>query len=149
MSERFWKRVEKTPTCWIWTGSTHRQGYGRIGFRGNRAAYAHRVAWILTNGEIPSGMVVCHSCDNPPCVNPAHLFLGTQRENMLDAKRKGRLLGNGRKGSDNNKSRLTEAQAARAKFGSEKLTPLAREFGVSYQALHEIRKGNTWKHLTK
>ena len=89
VAARLWKRVERTPGCWLWTGYRRTTGYGRIGFRG-RIDYAHRVAWVVAKGEIPDGMCVLHKCDNPACVRPAHLWLGTQRENMIDKGRKGR-----------------------------------------------------------
>lgn len=98
---RFWSRVLKTPTCWLWQGCRYRR-YGRFG-RGAEAAnpgtvsfreigetYAHRVAWVLLRGRIPAGMVLCHTCDNPLCVNPEHLWIGTQKDNLADMTCKGR-----------------------------------------------------------
>lgn len=84
---RFWKYVDKKGEneCWEWNRSKYPNGYGRIGKH-----YAHRFSWILTNGEIPNGLHVCHSCDNPPCVNPKHLWLGTVADNMHDRDSKGR-----------------------------------------------------------
>ncbi len=87
--ERFWARVAKTDTCWEWQGARLPTGYGRVTFDGENTS-AHRAAWILTKGPIPDGQHVCHTCDNPPCCNPLHLFLGTHRDNMQDAQRKGR-----------------------------------------------------------
>lgn len=94
---RFWAKVDKNgPTirpklgpCWSWTASTHNAGYGQIGFN-KRIAYAHRVAWELCVGPIPDNLLVCHKCDNPPCCNPTHLFLGTDSDNAWDKVRKGR-----------------------------------------------------------
>ena len=86
---RFWNRVVKGPACWTWTGSTDGR-YGEVWFRG-RKQKAHRIAWELEAGPIPDGLDVCHTCDNPSCVRPGHLFLGTARDNARDAQRKGRL----------------------------------------------------------
>jgi HNH endonuclease len=84
-----WGRVREVGECRVFTGHLSEQGYGRIGFRG-RVDYAHRVAWTFTRGEIPEGMCVLHSCDNPACINPDHLWLGTQGDNMHDKAAKGR-----------------------------------------------------------
>lgn len=86
--ERFWAKVEKGPDCWEWKAFRNK-GYGKFTYNG-RMYLAHRLSWILTNGPIPDGLGVLHSCDNPPCVNPDHLFLGTQLDNMRDASNKGR-----------------------------------------------------------
>lgn len=86
----FWTRVEKTGNCWIWTGRTLPTGYGRFWLTG-REVYSHRFAWEMAHGAIPVGMSVCHTCDNPSCVRSDHLFLGTQKDNMADAKAKGRI----------------------------------------------------------
>lgn len=93
--ERFWKKVQKTDWCWIWTASFFTNGYGqfRHGSRtdGTRKLdHAHRMAYRLEVGQIPEGMLVCHKCDNKKCVNPDHLFLGTSKDNTQDMIKKGR-----------------------------------------------------------
>lgn len=92
MEERFWSKVDlKGPDdCWEWQASKLPDGYGSFGVRSRVVDKAHRVSWVLKNGPIPDGMSVCHRCDNPPCVNPDHLFLGTQQDNMKDMVSKGR-----------------------------------------------------------
>lgn len=89
--EQFWAKVDKGPDCWIFHGASTAPGWhGVISMRGHRIV-AHRVAWELTYGPIPAGLRVLHRCDNPPCVRPDHLWLGTQRDNMRDAASKGRM----------------------------------------------------------
>lgn len=89
--DRFWSRVNKTSTCWVWQGAPWAFGYGRIEVNG-RGVSTHRFSWERHNGKIPEGMSVLHKCDVPLCVNPAHLFLGTQEDNMRDRAAKGRFV---------------------------------------------------------
>lgn len=89
-TDNFWKRVEKTPTCWLWIGGHYPKGYGRFEYRG-RVQMASHYSWELTHGTtVPVGQCVLHRCDNPPCIRPDHLFLGTKAENNRDAFLKGR-----------------------------------------------------------
>lgn len=150
MEERFWERVDRTDGCWTWTGSIQKSnGYGVINEGGTRGRrwYAHRYSFTLKNGEIPKGMVVCHTCDNPPCVNPGHLFLGDYRDNMRDASSKMRMT----YGEACHSARLTEetVKEVRAKHatGNFSYKGLAREYGVYDQAIKYAVTGRTWKHV--
>lgn len=137
--------------CWEWIGSK-RCGYGRmiIGSRKDgtrRSASAHRVSYELTYGEIPDGMEVCHKCDNPCCVNPNHLFLGTRQDNIDDRERKGRNIVF--TGEENTRSKLTkkivkDARWERAYKGTS-FQKLADKYGVSKKTMMRAIKGDTWK----
>lgn len=95
-SDRFWSRVEKTDGCWLWRGTVHHTGYGVLTImdesrpHGKYQVRVHRLSYEMAKGQIPTGMCVCHACDTPLCVNPAHLWLGSQIENQADATKKGR-----------------------------------------------------------
>lgn len=123
LSERFWSYVDQSDNCWLWTGPRDRNGYGRISERTpRRSLLTHRVSWELHFGPIPDGLFVCHHCDNPPCVRPTHLFLGTQRDNMGDAAKKGRLQ---------RKLSVADVRQIRTDFeAGETKKGLGRKFGV-------------------
>lgn len=135
----FWSKVDKTDSCWNWTGTLDIGGYGEIG---NKHLAAHRYAYELLKGPIPPGLLVCHTCDNRRCVNPDHLWLGTTQDNAIDAARKGRKPGT---------PKLTAEQVIeiRARFagGNIKQTALAIEYGVSVSNIHVIVRGKSRKYL--
>jgi hypothetical protein len=88
--KRFWEKVEKTEYCWIWKASKNKQGYGRFGVSAGKAVNAPRVSWTILKGDIPEDNFICHKCDNPSCVNPDHLFIGTRQDNIDDMMKKKR-----------------------------------------------------------
>jgi hypothetical protein len=90
VEERFWSKVDRSGDCWLWIGAKDEEGYGFQKILG-RMWHASRVSWKIAHGDIPDGLLVLHKCDNPPCIRPSHLFLGTQKENIADAMRKGRF----------------------------------------------------------
>lgn len=146
-ADRFWRRVHKTQACWIWTGARQPKGYGWI--QVNKRMYAaHRMAWAITHGPIPTGLFVCHHCDNPQCVRPDHLFLGTNSENLQDAVRKGRHRPTALPGERNPRAKLTfeDVLEARKEF-SRGVThrELARRFGVARSTMYAAVSGARWK----
>ncbi len=144
LTRRFWERVEKTDTCWLWLGKLNDAGYGRVTWNG-RVTRAHRVSWILFHGEIPEGLIVLHACDTRRCVNPAHLSLGTQMDNVRDMHNKGRNVAMPvRKGSRHPRAKLSEEDALTIR---REMVGLSRRFGVSMFSLYDIGSGRSWKHL--
>jgi len=146
--DRFWQKVEKTDGCWNWTSAKHPKGYGLFSIK-NRNQRAHRVSYELCKGPIPEGMQVLHECDNPSCVKPEHLFLGTNADNMADKVAKGRQAHfcPGR-GEDSPTAKLTTKQvlAIREAVGVPHKV-LAADYGVSRRQIEDIRARRAWKHL--
>lgn len=143
---RFWNMLQKTDGCWPWTGSRNKKGYGNLMVDRPRTMLAHRFSWTIHNGEIPAGMRVLHRCDNPPCVNPAHLFLGTEADNAADRKAKGR---NGDiRGEKHHAARLTNEIVLRIIADTRPHAAVAREYGVRPQTIYSIRLGKSWRHVT-
>lgn len=128
--------------CVPWSGKRDRDGYGTIG-----KVRAHRQAYIDAYGDIPDGLHVLHECDNPPCVNPAHLRLGTNLDNIQDKVRKGRARGQG-KGSKHTNSKLTEADVTWIRESELPLSEMADILGVSVPTVSEASLGRTWTHVS-
>jgi hypothetical protein len=152
LEERFWNFVDKKSEdeCWHWTGQILLNGYGRIsvGAKGLGNDLAHRVSWKLANKqEIPEKMVVMHKCDNPKCVNPSHLSIGTYKENTQDMIAKGRKRVVAPKGEGNGKSLLNEEQVRTIRASKLSHAALARELGVSPNCVRGVRIGRTWTHI--
>lgn len=152
LADRLWERVEKRPDgCWIYTGLLTPDGYGSISKGGHcgRMVRAHRAAWELERGAIPAGLVVCHRCDVRACCNPAHLFLGTQSDNMQDCAAKGRLstvrfLPKNR-GEANGRAKLTRERVEEIRSSPLSASDAALAFGVSRATVHAIRQRRIWR----
>lgn len=144
-ASRFWPKVEKGAGCWEWRGYRVATGYGQFYMDGG-PVFAHRVAFMLAKGPIPEGMDVCHSCDNPSCVNPAHLWVGTRSENMRDCVAKGRLALNAPRGEKSPSARLTEREVAaiRSMEGSMTQREIGARFGVAQCTVSAILRGRIW-----
>jgi hypothetical protein len=147
LSSRFWAKVDRRgpDECWPWTGDKTRAGYGLIRLNGRRA-YAHRVSWELSEGLIPFGFGVFHRCDNPPCVNPGHLFTGTHADNMRDMVAKGRRGYAGSPGERHPAARLSAADVAsiREADASVRTRDLAARYGISTGYAYAVRRGHGW-----
>jgi len=145
LPSRFWSKVKKTDTCWLWTSNKTIFGYGQFSHNGQPRA-AHRVSWELTNGAIPKSLFVLHKCDNPPCVRPDHLFLGTHKDNMIDRNKKGRVSHGEKHYATKLKSKDIIDIRKRNK-AKESLLMLAKEYGISIQSACDITHYRTWKHI--
>ena len=157
LEESLWNQV--TPSnnkeCWIWQGCTNPEGYGiirrRIGNGKQKFYPVHRLAYKILIGDIPDGMYVCHHCDNPPCVNPNHLFIGTPSDNIQDCIQKGRFRCNPSRGEANGQSKLSLSQVKemRIKFDNGvKARDLSEEYGVSDSQIWNIVYRKAWKHVS-
>lgn len=146
LEQRFWFYVDKKQKndCWHWTGSCNNKGYGRIQINKKNIA-AHRLSWKIHFGMIPKDLCVLHTCDNPKCVNPNHLFLGTSEDNIKDKVDKNRQA----KGENIGISKLTmnqvkEIRILKGKFSQRKI---AKMFSVAYSTIAYIHKNKTWRHI--
>lgn len=157
--KRFFSKVNKTTpdSCWDWKGCKDRNGYGAFSLRHKRF-FAHRVSYLIYHKIDPLKLKVCHKCDNPPCVNPNHLFLGTDAENVADRVRKGRpgaresspettargaKIGSSKLNDDKVTSILSKLKAG------ESIKKVAKEFGVSFSTIYGISTNIQWKHVPR
>ncbi len=147
---RFWNKVtvpDNDEACWEWLGNRLPYGYGHIKIEGKQIK-AHRWSYEYINGPIPNGLLVLHRCDNPPCVRPDHLFLGTHSDNILDALAKGRL-DPVKMGLHNAKLSEHDVIEIRNLFASTiaTRTQLAERYGVTRTTIEYVTKGTTWQHV--
>lgn len=151
LMERFEGMYTPEPNsgCWLWLGAPTFRGYGEIKVwitdKIKRSQRAHRVSWTLFRGPIPPGMVVCHHCDNRACVNPDHLFLGTQLDNVRDMIKKNRQVNP--VGTRNSSAVLTESQVLEIRDSNEPQGVLAARYGVCDANISAIKTRKSWKHL--
>jgi len=171
IEERFWSKVDKSMgknSCWPWkaghssTFASHKFGYGMFNITKRQPISSHRMAWMLTNGEIPPGLCVCHHCDNPPCCNPSHLFLGAISDNNKDMVKKGRCNSRGlpgkrkntkfiKKGEDHHHSKFTDKQIIemRKDYNNPafKKKDIAKKYNAHYCTIWRICTQRGWTHI--
>lgn len=159
--DRFWSKVERSDGCWLWTASTNSNGYGQLFVAkepGARPIAAHRLSWMLHNGAIPERLWVLHRCDNPRCVRPDHLFLGTSDDNVADMHAKGRasapprtdVLPPVRRGERNGSAVLTELEVRAMRELAARgfaMRELARRFKVARGTVKSVLIYKTWSHI--
>lgn len=148
ITEKFWAKLPKRSAeeCWEWVGAKKDFGYGVIVCKQMKRSYmTHRVAYIATIGDIPEGQFVCHKCDNPPCCNPAHLFLGSPQDNSRDCQKKGRA----NRGKNNGRAKLSDddVRKIRSSKACTSAKELAAQYGVTHQLVHMIWGGKVWRHI--
>lgn len=148
--DRFWKKVLKTSNCWIWQGAKDKNGYGQIRPNGStEMVKAHRASFYLRWGIVDNSKLVCHSCDNPSCVNPDHLFLGSPKDNAVDRDTKGRK--NSPRGSQLPHTKLTPADVRRIReeyaLGSKTYKELGNEYGICPENVGLIVNRKNWKYV--
>jgi hypothetical protein len=137
--------------CWLWLGNKRGNGYGRIGIGNRRYESAHRRAYRRFRGEIPDGMLVCHKCDNPLCVNPNHLFLGTTADNAQDRERKGRGYkiseGPRAKGERHWHAQLTDQDVLAIRLDRRRAVAIAEAYKIHKSTVYKIINRRIWRHI--
>jgi len=139
--------IHETPNCWEWLG-TKRNGYGRFNYKGKKWS-AHRLAYRIYKGEFDESLDICHTCDNPGCVNPRHLFIGTHIDNMRDMRNKGRSPNNKGENNPNVKLSVNDVKDIRGYFinGGMNISELSRKFNVTDTNIRDILNFKTWNHV--
>lgn len=149
-SERFFEKVNKTDSCWLFTGSLNRLGYGQMNWLG-KGHKAHRVSWQLHFGAIPANLCVLHRCDVRNCVNPDHLFLGTQQDNIADMVAKNRQRSGCQQGVANPMTKLSEVKVKAIRWiyaqGKISQAKLATSFHVAPMTVNRIVNNRLWRHV--
>jgi len=143
---RFNTKHHPAGDCWQWTDSLTAKGYGRFSYNG-KAERAHRVSWLLHRGPIPDGMLVCHRCDNPGCVNPDHLFLGSAAESTADMDAKGRRVTVPHPGEQHGYAKLSEQDVRAIRASNERQRDIAKRFGITQANVSLIRRRKSWAHV--
>jgi hypothetical protein len=151
--EGFTRNISITGGCWVWNAGHSSAGYGKVRWR-NRVMGAHRAAWEIFQGPIPTGLLVLHRCDNPPCVNPGHLFLGTQGDNVRDCAHKGRFYGrthSPQRGEQNNAAKLTAEKVREIRSlysaGGVIFRELGLKYGVTCSGIECVVNRKTWAFI--
>ena len=139
-------KVDTSGDCWLWTGTVAWSGYGLFWLDGKMQS-AHRVAWTLENGDVPSGVHVCHTCDVRHCVRPEHLWLGTHSDNMRDAVAKGRARHPDNRGIKCGTSELTEAEVRAIRSDPRTLKQIGAAYGIDWSHVGAIKRREKWAHL--
>lgn len=151
LENRLWKYIDKKSfnECWNWVGkSKHPNGYGQISAGRKNRFKAHRVMWILINGDIPKGYYICHKCDNPSCCNPNHLFLGTPKDNMIDRDNKGRgIKPPNFYGSKHHNTKFNESDAIKILNDNRKYSEIAKDYNVCEMTIRRLKNRISWKNL--
>jgi hypothetical protein len=135
-------KIDWNTDCWNWTAYKMKSGYGTINLDG-KPKYAHRVSYEFFKEQDPSGLCVCHHCDNPSCINPEHLFLGTNADNAADRNSKGRQT----KGTSHPACKLTEAQVLEIRASAATQKSLASKYGVAQSQISKIKSRKLWPHI--
>lgn len=159
LEQRFWARVQKSEGCWLWTGAFDGVGYGKLNHQGCRWG-AHRMAYALSKGAIPGGMLVCHHCDVRACCRPEHLFLGTYADNAGDCVKKGRARGGSLPGAKHPSAKMTDdtvreirrlyaigRASIRKGRGRYRQVDIAQRLGITRAAVSNVIRGTRWKHV--